>query len=55
MPFSQLLAQSVIPSHSETLLLDNVGHMGYIESPVKTLQAIRHFAMRCYGEPMLIE
>jgi pimeloyl-ACP methyl ester carboxylesterase len=50
MPYNQLLAQAVIPSHSEALLLEDVGHMGYIESPVKTVQAIRHFAMRCYGE-----
>jgi pimeloyl-ACP methyl ester carboxylesterase len=55
MPFSQLLAQAVIPSHSETLLLEDVGHMGYIESPVKTVQAIKHFAIRCYGESMLVE
>lgn len=48
MPYNQLLAQAVIPSHSEILLLEDVGHMGYIEAPGKTLQALRHFAMRCY-------
>jgi len=50
MPYNLLLAQAAIPSHSETLLLEDVGHMGYIESPVKTLQALRYFGKRCYGE-----
>ncbi len=48
MPYNQLLAQAVIPSHSEILLLEDVGHMGYIEAPVKTLQALKHFALRCF-------
>lgn len=50
MPYHQLMAQAVIPSHSEILLLEDVGHMGYIEAPFKTLQALRHFAIRCYEE-----
>jgi pimeloyl-ACP methyl ester carboxylesterase len=50
MPYNQLLAQSVLPSHSETLLLEDVGHMGFIEAPGKTLQALRHFAIRCFEE-----
>jgi len=48
MPYHQLMAQAVIPSHSEILLLEDVGHMGYFEAPEKTLQALRHFALRCY-------
>jgi pimeloyl-ACP methyl ester carboxylesterase len=48
MPYAQLLEQAAIPSHSETLLLDDVGHMGFIEASRKTLQALMHFAMRCY-------
>jgi pimeloyl-ACP methyl ester carboxylesterase len=47
-PYNSVLAQAVIPSHSEVLILDGVGHMGYIEAPRITLQAIRHFAMKCY-------
>lgn len=47
-PYNQVLAQAVIPAHSEVLLLDHVGHMGYIEAPQIILQAIRHFAMKCY-------
>lgn len=48
MPYNQLMAQAVIPSHSEVLLLEDVGHMGYIEAPRKTLQALRHFVLKCY-------
>jgi pimeloyl-ACP methyl ester carboxylesterase len=48
MPYNQIMAQAVIPSHSEVLLLEDVGHMGYIEAPGKTLQALRHFAIKCY-------
>lgn len=50
MPYTQLMAQAVIPSHSEMLLLEDVGHMGYIEAPGKTLQALKHFALRCFVE-----
>jgi pimeloyl-ACP methyl ester carboxylesterase len=48
MPYTQLIAQVVIPSHSEMLLLENVGHMGFIEASGKTLQALRHFAIQCF-------
>lgn len=48
MPYTQLMAQAVIPSHSEILLLEDVGHMGYIEAPGKTLQALKYFAVRCF-------
>jgi pimeloyl-ACP methyl ester carboxylesterase len=50
MPYTQLMAQAVIPSHSEMLLLEDVGHMGYIEAPAKTLLALKHFALRCFQE-----
>ncbi len=48
MPYNQVLAQAVIPSHSEILLLEDVGHMGYMEAPGITLQALKHFAIRCF-------
>ncbi len=48
MPYNQIIEQAVIPAHSEILLLDSVGHMGYIEAPGITLNAIKHFAIRCY-------
>ena len=50
MPFNQLMIQATIPSHSEILLLEDVGHMGFIEAPGKTLQALKHFAIRCFEE-----
>jgi pimeloyl-ACP methyl ester carboxylesterase len=46
-PYNQVLAQAILPAHSEVLFMDRVGHMGYIEAPDITLQAIRHFAMKC--------
>ena len=48
MPYNQLMAQAVIPSHSEVILLEDVGHMGYIEAKAKTLQALRHFTLKCF-------
>jgi len=48
-PYNQVLAQAVIPAHSEILLLDHVGHMGYIEAPSKTLSGVRHFALKCFS------
>jgi pimeloyl-ACP methyl ester carboxylesterase len=50
MPYTHLMAQAVIPSHSEILLLEDVGHMGYIEAPGKTVQALKYFAVRCFEE-----
>jgi pimeloyl-ACP methyl ester carboxylesterase len=35
-----------LPAHSESLILRDVGHMGYIESPKVTLNAIRQFARK---------
>jgi pimeloyl-ACP methyl ester carboxylesterase len=48
MPYSQLIEQAMVPLHGETLLLEDVGHMGFIEAPAKTIQAITHFALRCF-------
>ncbi len=48
MPYTQIIAQAVIPSHSEILLLEDVGHMGFIEAPNKTLLALKYFAKRCF-------
>jgi pimeloyl-ACP methyl ester carboxylesterase len=47
-PYDKVIAQAIIPEHSEILLLENVGHMGFIEAPEKTLQALRHFALKCF-------
>jgi pimeloyl-ACP methyl ester carboxylesterase len=49
-PFDKVMAQAMIPSHSEILLLENVGHMGFIEAKEKTLQSLRHFSLKCIEE-----
>lgn len=46
--YNVVLTQALIPAHSEVLLLDDVGHMGYIEAPKQTMQALRHFAQKCF-------
>lgn len=48
MSYDRLFAQAILPSHSEILLLEDVGHMGYIEAPDVTFKAVKHFALRCY-------
>jgi pimeloyl-ACP methyl ester carboxylesterase len=45
-PCKLVLEQASIPMHSEILILEKVGHMGYIESRETTYQAIRHFALK---------
>ncbi len=45
-PMEVILPQAVLPDHSEVLLLDHVGHMGFIEAPGKTFAAIKGFAER---------
>lgn len=54
MPYQKILAQSMMPLHSETLTLANVGHMGIIEAPDKIFPVIRNFCERCLlkEEPM---
>jgi pimeloyl-ACP methyl ester carboxylesterase len=48
-PVPKLWEMITFPVHSESLILRDVGHMGYIESPKETLQAIRHFALNHSG------
>lgn len=37
-----------LPKHSEALILDKVGHMGFVEAKLKTLLAVSSFAQKCY-------
>jgi pimeloyl-ACP methyl ester carboxylesterase len=37
-----------LPAHSESLILRDCGHMGYIEYPDATLEALKHFAARVF-------
>ena len=46
MPYNKIMAQAMLCKHSETLLLHDVGHMGFLEAPVKTLTAVRDFFRR---------
>jgi len=45
-PFEDTMKQATLPSTSEILVLDNVGHMGHIEARKKTLKAIEGFAKK---------
>jgi len=45
-PTEKLLKQAALPAHSEVMLLENTGHMGFVENKEKTLEAIHHFALR---------
>ncbi len=43
-----ILSQTLLPSHSEMLLLSNTGHVGYIEAKNVSLSAIQHFTERAF-------
>lgn len=45
-PVQKVMAQALLPSHSEVLILGNTGHMGYIEARDETLGMIRSFCER---------
>jgi pimeloyl-ACP methyl ester carboxylesterase len=37
------------PAHSEALILDRVGHMGFLEASHEILSTLHHFAVKCSG------
>jgi pimeloyl-ACP methyl ester carboxylesterase len=43
-PFSMVMEQVSMPMHSEALILENVGHVGFIEAEAETLATIKCFA-----------
>lgn len=45
-PVDKILNQVAMPQHAEALLLENTGHMGFIENSEKTEEALHHFALR---------
>jgi len=45
-PFSKIIKQIELPKKSESLILDNVGHMGFIEAKELTHNAINQFVNR---------
>ena len=48
-PIQKLWDMISLPAHSESLILRDIGHMGYIEAPEETYEAIRHFAMKIFA------
>jgi pimeloyl-ACP methyl ester carboxylesterase len=42
-PFDSLLPQLALPKHCEALILDNVGHTGFIEAKEETLRVLLNF------------
>jgi pimeloyl-ACP methyl ester carboxylesterase len=47
-PTKLVMDQALIPKHSEVMLLENVGHMGFIEASQKTLLTLRYFSLKCF-------
>jgi len=45
-PIPRLWEMITLPKHSESLILRDCGHMGYIEAPKETLAAIHGFAKK---------
>jgi pimeloyl-ACP methyl ester carboxylesterase len=45
-PMEIIIPQTLLPEHSEMILLDHVGHMGFLEAPGKTFSAVKSFAER---------
>ena len=46
--FNEIIAQLSLPKNCEALVLDGVGHMGFIEEQEITLLALEHFAERVF-------
>jgi pimeloyl-ACP methyl ester carboxylesterase len=46
MPMEMIMPQTLLPSHCEVLLMDQVGHMGFIEASGLTYSALKGFAER---------
>ena len=46
----KILPQLALPKNCEALILDGVGHMGFIEAKEITTKAVRHFAERMNEE-----
>lgn len=48
LPYEQLLEQSELIKDKHILYLEHDGHMGFLESPRKSNQALRKFLRACY-------
>ncbi len=45
-PVQKIMAQAILPHHSEILIMGNVGHMGYIEAKTDTIEMIKCFVRK---------
>ncbi|MEJ2594180.1 MAG: alpha/beta hydrolase [bacterium] len=45
-PLEKIMDQLPLPANSEALIIDNIGHMGFLESRDLTLKALEHFVER---------
>ena len=48
MPLIKIMAQAALPPHGELLMLKGVGHVGFLESPLIVMGALKAFVLRCY-------
>ena len=47
-PIDKVMAQAILPKHSEMLILGDVAHMGHIEDKEATLKTLKYFVMKCF-------
>ncbi len=47
-PIDKVMAQAILPKHSEMLILGDVAHMGHIENKETTLKTLKYFVMKCF-------
>jgi pimeloyl-ACP methyl ester carboxylesterase len=45
-PMEVIMPQTVLPPHAEVIILDHVGHMGFLEAREETFKALRCFALK---------
>lgn len=48
LPMQPLLDQSKLPKKKKVLLLENSGHMGFLEQPETCIKELKRFARRCF-------
>jgi len=48
-PLSKISEQMVLPKYSFSLILENTGHMGYLEEPDITRDTLEFFIKKCYN------
>ncbi len=46
-PIQKIVSQIILPKHAECMMLNDVGHMGFIEAPAQIFPALIHFYNRC--------